>query len=77
MVSQMADYAAASAAANLCVIKLFGMIVEYTVKNKLWVKEKNIYRYRYIFVKEQYIGNTGWDIKLELVSKSLCGMEKV
>ncbi len=28
----MADHAAASAAANLCVKKLFGMIVEYTVK---------------------------------------------
>ena len=32
MVSQMADYAAASAAANLCVKKLFGTIVEYTEK---------------------------------------------
>ena len=32
MVSQMADYAAASAAANLCVKKVFGMIAEYTVK---------------------------------------------
>jgi len=28
----MADYAAASAAANLCVKKLFGTIVEYTEK---------------------------------------------
>ncbi len=77
MVPQMADHAAASAAANLCVKKLFGMIVEYTVKNKRWAKEKNKYMYRYIIAREQYIGNTGWDIKIELVSKSLSMMEKV
>jgi hypothetical protein len=46
-------------------------------KNKRWAKEKNKYMYRYIIVREQYIGNTGWDIKMELVSKSLCMMEKV
>ncbi len=74
----MADHTAASAAANICVNKIFGMIVEYTEKkNKRWTKEQNKYRYRYIFVREQYIGNTGWYIKIELVSKSLCMMEKI
>ncbi len=34
LVSQMADHAAASAAANLCVKKLFGTMVEYTEKKK-------------------------------------------
>ena len=48
MVSQMADYAAASAAANLCVKKLFGTIVEYTEKINGGKKVKNRYRYRYI-----------------------------
>ncbi len=34
LVSQMADHAAASAAANLCVKNFFGTMVEYTDKKK-------------------------------------------
>jgi hypothetical protein len=57
----MAEYAAASAAANLCVKN--SLVRMWSTLEIRGVKEKNRYMYRYICVREQYLGNTGWDLK--------------